>query len=275
MVKISFLDYGAGNIRSLRNALTKVMLLSTSPSPLHISLSFPPPTSLESLHLVLGNVPHAPLPGEAGCTRWLSSRGTLPGYSILPSIRASRCSEACSLTCACAGVGQVGCEIEDVKSADDIANARILIFPGGFLIRARGPTSANGLAMSLPAFLALQSETAWSILSSRARSSAAIRVQLIQPLSSSPPVLLLSSPTRPYCSGNIWQVSAASGCAWRISTSWVTRTLSDHTCKAGGLSSVSASACRCHSTHFSLLPSPPSQEMWPGLGNTWLGSFLP
>jgi len=68
MVKISFLDYGAGNIRSLRNALTKVMsFYPPSPSPLHISL--------ESLRLVLGNVPRAPLPCEAGCTRWLRSRG--------------------------------------------------------------------------------------------------------------------------------------------------------------------------------------------------------
>ena len=208
----------------------------------------------------------------------LAARGgcqaeALPGYSILPSIRASRCPEACSLTCACAGVGQVGCEIEDVKSADDIANARILIFPGGFSIRARGPTSAHGLAMSLPAFLALQSETAWSILSSRARSSAAIRAQLIQPLASSPPVLLLSSPPRPCCSatfGRCRQLRGVHGESRqaglhgrsqiiRAKREVFLRYLPRH---AGAIRPIS---------HSFLLP-PPKRD---GLAETWLGSFLP
>lgn len=83
-------------------------------------------------------------------------------------------------------------------------------------------------------------------------SSTAQRAQLFHPLAAS-----LS-----HSLGDHWKVWAALGYAWRISRSWVTRMRSGRMCKAGGPSSVSASACRCDAKS-SLPPSHPEKKTLP------------
>lgn len=105
MVKVTFLDYGAGNIRSLRNALVKVGAPSTQCRP---------PFACVRLAL------------QSSCARFRH-----PPLSTCHLITTCALTRGSNLLLESRMV-QVGCDIMDVEKPEDIADAQILIFPGAY-----------------------------------------------------------------------------------------------------------------------------------------------